>query len=94
MCCSPRTLRAGNAAGLHSTDVQEEVRSVSPMKKRCLRKDEVVELCRCLLSIKPLLSIRMRLGVVGCPGIVKSTPLLQQTAISLTRFLSHSLQLS
>ena len=45
----------------------------------------MVELRRCLLSIEPPRSKRRRPGAVRCPGIVKSTPLLRQTASVVAR---------
>ena len=40
----------------------------------------MVELRQCLLSIKPPLSKRRHFDAVRCPSIVKSIPLLRQTA--------------
>ena len=70
-------------AALHYRPI--EAGSEPPTKKRRLRKKKMVELHRCLLSIEPPRSKRRRPGAVSCPGIVKSIPLLRQTASVVAR---------
>ena len=80
---------AGSAAA------QEDGSTPLPFNKRlevnlrrrssALRKKEMVELRRCLLSIEPPRSKRRRPGAVSCAGRVKSTPLLRQTASVVAR---------
>ena len=71
--CSEAVLEKDDSTPPMSTKRME----VSPMKKRHLQTKEMVELRRCLLSIKPLLSERRHLRTVRCPGIAKFIPSIQ-----------------